>query len=78
MDTEYDLFEVFPGGAPLWRSCVRGRKCALAALESMGQQTGNECFAAELGTGTIIGRVNTGHEARGQANSARNDSWGQT
>jgi hypothetical protein len=74
MDTEYDLFEVFPGGAPLWRSCVRGRGCALAALEVMGKQTGNECFAAELGTESIIGRVNAGHEARGQSNSARGDS----
>jgi hypothetical protein len=62
MDTEYDLFEVFPGGVPLWRSCVRGREPALAALEVMGQKTGNECFAAELGTETIIGRVNIGHD----------------
>jgi hypothetical protein len=60
MDAEHDLFEVFPGGAPLWRGCVRGREPALAALEVLGRQTANVCFAVELFTGTIIGRVNDG------------------
>jgi hypothetical protein len=50
--------EVFPGGTPLWRGCARGRESALAALETLGRQTVNECFAAELSTETIIGRVN--------------------
>lgn len=60
MDGEYDLFELFPGGAPLWRGCVRGREPALAALELLGRQTVNECLAAELSTGTVVGRVNQG------------------
>jgi len=58
MDAEYDLFEVLPGGVPRWRSCVVGRERALAALEVMGRQTLNECFATELGTETILARVN--------------------
>lgn len=58
MDGEYDLFELFAGGTPLWRRYVRGREPALSALEVLGHQTVNECFAVELSTGTVIAHVN--------------------
>jgi hypothetical protein len=60
VDGDYDLFEVLPDGARLWRGCVRGREPALAALDILGRQTVNECFAAKPGTNAVIGRVNDG------------------
>lgn len=59
MEPEYDLFEVFPGGEKLWRGSHRGQERALMALEALGRKTKNECFAAELGTEIVIGRVNS-------------------
>jgi hypothetical protein len=42
----------------MWRGCVEGTQPALATLEAMGHHTNNECFATNLRTKEVIGRVN--------------------
>jgi hypothetical protein len=72
MDHEYDVFEVFPDHTIRWRLCVHGESSALAKLEALAQQTVNECFATDISTQEIIGRVNEGRA------TARilDDDWG--
>ena len=58
METEYDIFEVRPDMTIRWHICVSGKKRALDALKMVGLQTLNQCFAAELKTGEVIGWAN--------------------
>ena len=63
MDKDYDVFEVFPDHSLRWRVCVHGTQFALATLEEIAKQTVNECFASNISTQEIIGRVNEGRAA---------------
>lgn len=57
MDT-YDLYEMSPGGPPLWRCSTRGLSEALAKLQQLGQASSNEFYVIHLLTKEIVGRVN--------------------
>jgi hypothetical protein len=58
METEYDVFEVLLNRSVKWHLCVREKQLALDMLKALGTRTFNECFATNLGTQEIIGRVN--------------------
>lgn len=58
MDTEYDVFEILLNRSVKWHSCFREKQRALEVLKALGTQTFNECFATDLATREIIGRVN--------------------
>jgi len=73
MDRDCDVFEVYPDHTIRWRICVRGTRPALDTLEALAKQTVNECFATDIGTQEIIGRVN---EGRAAARILEND-WGR-
>ena len=60
MEHEYDVFEICPDHSLRWRVCVLGRRATLAALAALTDETANECFATEIGTQEIVGRVNEG------------------
>jgi hypothetical protein len=60
MDTEYDVFEILSNRSVKWHMCVREKQRALDMLKAVGSLTFNECFATDLGTQEIIGRVNKG------------------
>jgi len=60
VERDYDVFEVFPDHTIRWRVCVHGARSALAKLEALAKQTVNECFATDITTQEIIGRVNEG------------------
>jgi hypothetical protein len=60
MDTEYDVFEILINRSVKWHLCVREKQRALDMLMALGTRTFNECFATDLGTQEIIGRVNIG------------------
>jgi len=60
VETEYDIFEVLLNRSVRWHVCVREKQLALYTLKVLGTQTFNECFATNLGTHEIIGRVNSG------------------
>lgn len=58
MDREYDLFEQFPDGFPVWRRKAYGLLEARRQLFELGKTTENECFAMHLPTKEILSRVN--------------------
>lgn len=60
MERDYDLFEEFPDGLPLWRGRVSGLREARLGLFELSKITKNECFAIHLATEEIVARVNVG------------------
>jgi hypothetical protein len=60
MDTEYDVFEILQDRSVRWRFCLPGKQRAPHTLKALGARTFNECFATNLATREIIGRVNDG------------------
>jgi hypothetical protein len=58
MDAEYDGFEVLQDRSVRWRFCLQGKQRALDTLKALGTRTFNECFATDLATREIIGRMN--------------------
>jgi hypothetical protein len=58
VENEFDVFETLHDRSVRWHLRVRGFQPALAKLERVSKQTTNECFAIDLATETIIGRVN--------------------
>jgi hypothetical protein len=60
---QYDFFEVYADRSMMWRGCVDGAQLALSTLETMSHQTKNECFATNLRTKEVIGRVNEARTA---------------
>ena len=63
VETEYDVFEVLVNRSVKWQFCVREKQLALDMMKALGTRTFNECFATNLGTQEIIGRVNCGDNA---------------
>jgi hypothetical protein len=76
MNIDYDIFEILPDGSAMWRMCVRGLQSTTEALTGISKQASNECFAIELNTQSIIGRVNdvtrAAHVRTGEASDAIN------
>jgi hypothetical protein len=58
MNTEFDVFEILLNGSVKWHLCIREKQRALDMLKALGSRTFNECFATDLETQEIIGRVN--------------------
>jgi len=58
MNTEYDVFEILQDRSVRWRFCLQGKQRALDTLKALSARTFNECFATNLATREIIGRVN--------------------
>jgi hypothetical protein len=63
MNTEFDVFEILQNGSVRWHLCVQEKQRALNMLKAVGSRTFNECFATDLETQEIIGRVNERHSA---------------
>ncbi len=57
---DYDVFELYPDHSLRLRLSVHGTQVALATLEALASRTINECFATDISTQEIIGRVNEG------------------
>jgi hypothetical protein len=58
VDRQYDLFEIFPDGSPLWRESVTGQESALHRLKELSSQTRNEVRALHIPTNTILATMN--------------------
>jgi hypothetical protein len=58
MDRQYDVFEIYSDRSMKWLACVAGAVRALGMLQALSRETHNECFATDLSTQEIIGRVN--------------------
>lgn len=60
MDADYDVFEILFHGSVKWHFCARSKQRTFDILNAVGSRTFNECFAINLCTREIIGRVNSG------------------
>jgi hypothetical protein len=60
MERDYDLFERFPDGSPMWRGRAKGLLEVRRTLAELSTTTSNECFAMHLPTKDIVARVNVG------------------
>lgn len=58
MEREYELFEQFPDGSPLWRGHASGLEEVRQRLQEIAKETANECFAMYLPTKEIVARLN--------------------
>jgi hypothetical protein len=54
MEREYDLFEVLPDGAPMWRQTAAGRENALRKLTELSKQTSHEIRVMHVLSNTLI------------------------
>jgi hypothetical protein len=54
MNYEYDLFEKFPDGSSLWRSCVLGRKNVSVLLQELAKESKHQFYAINLRTAKVI------------------------
>jgi len=54
MDPDYDLFEVFPDGALIWRDSVTGHENAIRRLRQLVELPDNEFRVVHLPTNTLI------------------------
>jgi hypothetical protein len=50
MRREYDIFEKFPDGTPIWRCCVSGQFEAERKIRDLAEQSSNEFFAIDIQT----------------------------
>jgi hypothetical protein len=54
LEREYDIFEVMPDGALLWRAVVVGHENAIAKLREVASKTKNECRVIHVPTNAVI------------------------
>jgi hypothetical protein len=59
MDREYDLFEIYPDGTPVWRDVVSGREKAILKSRELSAETANEVRVMHLLTNTVVAATNT-------------------
>jgi hypothetical protein len=58
MDRDYDLFEVFPDGALIWRDSVTGHENAIRRLKELAGLTPNEVRMMHILTNSLIAVLN--------------------
>jgi hypothetical protein len=58
MDHEYDLFEIYPDGSPVWRDVVSGKEKAILKLRELSAETANEVRVMHLPTSTVVAASN--------------------
>lgn len=54
--SQYDIFEILPDGAPIWRCSAEGQEAALLKLESVGKACRNELIVVHLPSSRIVAR----------------------
>jgi hypothetical protein len=58
VNRDYDIFEILPDGAPIWKELVSGHEEAIRKLQELGTQTKNEMRLMHVASNTIIATVN--------------------
>jgi hypothetical protein len=54
MEHDYDLFEILPDGAPLWRQVVAGRENTVQKLSELSRRTPHEVRVMHVLTNTLM------------------------
>ncbi|HEX5423248.1 MAG TPA: hypothetical protein VFW94_06845 [Candidatus Acidoferrales bacterium] len=56
LGSQFDIFEIMPDGAPIWRCSTVGQEAALLKLDSLGQSCHNELIAVHLPSSRVVAR----------------------
>jgi prophage DNA circulation protein len=54
MERDYDLFEVLPDGAAIWKEAVSGHENAIRKLVELSKRTTNEVRVMHMLSNTLI------------------------
>lgn len=54
--SQYDIFEILPDGAPIWKGSTEGQDAALLKLESLCQSCQNELIIVHLPSSRVVAR----------------------
>jgi hypothetical protein len=63
MELEYDIFELLPDGAVIWRGFGRGLDQATNKLRDLSRRSSNELFVFHAPTKQIVIRTNVASNA---------------
>ena len=58
MERHYDIFEIMPDGAPLWRTAVQGHEAAILKLKELAANSTNEIRVMHLASNSIVASMN--------------------
>lgn len=58
MERDYDLFEVLPDGAAIWKETVHGHQNAILRLIEFSKQTSNEVRLIHVLSNSLIASMN--------------------
>lgn len=58
MERHYDIFEIMPDGAPIWRIAVEGHEAAILKLKQLAATTTNEIRVMHLASNSIAAALN--------------------
>jgi len=58
MERDYDLFEVLPDGAVIWKATAPGHENAIQKLRELAKQTANEVRVMHILSNTLIASMN--------------------
>ena len=58
MVRDYDLFEVLPDGAVIWKATVSGHENAIQKLRELAKRTANEVRVMHVLSKTLIASMN--------------------
>lgn len=58
MNRTFDLFEILPDGAPIWRDAVSSGENAVLRLREIAAQTQNEVRMMDLRNSAVVAAMN--------------------
>jgi hypothetical protein len=58
MERDYDLFEVLPDGAAIWKETVSGHENAIRRLIELSKRTSNEVRVMHVLSNSLIASMN--------------------
>jgi len=58
MERHYDIFEILPDGAPLWRTAIEGHEAAIRKLQELAALSTNEIRVMHLASNSIVASMN--------------------
>jgi hypothetical protein len=58
LQRQYDLFEILPDGAPIWRGVAHGHENAIRQLQELAETTTNEVRVMHIASNAIIATMN--------------------
>ena len=61
---EYDIFELFPDGAFVWRAFVSGTHNKERTLQDLSETSANRFYAVDIAAGETLPLIEPRHAAR--------------